>query len=799
MTTKLLSPALLAVLLSGCTQSLFNTSLFDGSFVPSHTAEQRVVQQFTDAITEDNESALRLIVSTRFEQIAMNSADALHDLRVVNLPTGDVDVVDVSESSDGRREVIVKEKSGGKYQFVLTRDADKGYLTVDDVLVRQKGKGTRSARPTTEVIDLLNTLRTFLDVWATGTREEILAMTSPDLTSTLHPLSAGWLQALTARTADSYEEGMARKPEASLTDDDAIVKLPARNGHLMMKIVRIDGQWLVDDVEVHNHRDDNHAGSVRRQAQAINAVAAFLEAYENADQQVLRTVSGKKLYDGSLRVADLSLVRLPAADQVPEEFDIRTYESQLTMMIPFGREVVRFDLSEAKRSGPALPADDPISFVVEDVTLYDKATQRQRSLAAVFTAPTRASIFLKALQDLDHDILSHVSSGDFARATWKRASPEVLQHLSVPQFFAGGIELTGSHDVADITELEFRNSEGVLFSCRMVNQHGSLRVDDVQYPNADGQITSLRAQLELSVPMLELAAAWKARDLSLVQKACSTDFNRLVWSHLEELPTRFRTLPSLLTLPNPVVSVGLERATVRLQHGDTGTRLTAELISEHDFWVIDELKVESARGQVVDLRGSLRQQIASQLLNGSYSMVHSEDGTERFVPVLNSNSSSVQAASHAASVDGPSASTIQTAGYQRYADQPDHLSVNPAVHTRVLESEAATSRDQSVAPGRISGIGGADALGSATPTFGPRAASGNSLPGQSSSVSLHDPIDMSEQPRPETIALNSVDSTDRLQSTPEPSAADSESDTVSFGPRFSGPITEPADAPIEIE
>ncbi|GAB5444499.1 MAG: hypothetical protein Fues2KO_48480 [Fuerstiella sp.] len=821
MTTKLLSPALLVVLLSGCTQSLFNTSLFDASFVPSHTAEQRVVQQFTDAITEDNESALRLIVSTRFENIAMSSADALHDLRVVNLPTGDVSVVDVKESDDGRREVIVKEDAGGKYQFVLVKDTEKGYLTVDDVLVRQKGKSTRAARPTTEVIDLLNTLRTFLDVWATGTREEILAMTSPDLTATLQPLSAGWLQALTARTAESYEEGMARKPEASLTDNDAIVKLPARNGHLMMKIVRVEGAWRVDDVEVHNHRDDNHAGSVRRQAQAINAVAGFLKAYQQADQSALQAAAGEKLYDGSLRVADLSMVQLPDPNQVPGEFDIRTYESRLTMMIPFGQEVVRFDLSEAATPIPAIPGAGPVGFVVEDVTLYNKSTQRQRSLAAVFTAPTRASIFLKALKDRDHDILTHVSSSEFARATWKRAAPEILQNLSVPEFFAGGIRLTGSHDVADITELEFENSEGVLFSCRLVNQHGTLKVDDVQYPNAQGQITSLRAQLELTIPLLELAAAWEARELRHVQRSCSTDFNRLVWSHLEELPSTYERLPSLLKLPHPAVDVGLEKATVKLRHADSGTTLTAELVTEHDFWVVDELKVMSADGRMVDLRANLRKQIASRLLNGSYSMVHSKDGSERFVPVMNELNDARPQYERSASqpVEAPDAinggivpaahatrrpqsdGKVRTASFEQPAGQTNHSKIRPAVHTQIhpadgdfVNQSATVSEDQHVLTD-----GGVQ-------VFGPQANKVASTLSASRSVQLHEPIDMTED-LPQTAARPAA-ANDHLTIVPERPASTSELATDStsrdpgvlyFGPAFDDQVSEPADAPIEVE
>ena len=87
MTKTALLSACLLTLVCGCSTSLFNSTAM----------EARVVQQFADAVTEENESALRLITSTRFEEKAMSSEDALTDLRVVNLPTGDLSVVEVDD------------------------------------------------------------------------------------------------------------------------------------------------------------------------------------------------------------------------------------------------------------------------------------------------------------------------------------------------------------------------------------------------------------------------------------------------------------------------------------------------------------------------------------------------------------------------------------------------------------------------------------------------------------------------------------------------------------------------------
>ena len=327
--------------LVGCTQSLFTSP----AFFSKTAMEQRVIEQFTDALDEENESALRLITSTRFEDKALRSEDVLSDLRILHLPSGKLSVVEVKEVNEGKREVIVKEDSGGKYQFHLVQDPVKSYWVVDDVLVRQNNKGTKITKSTTEVMDLLVTLRQFLKVWESGSREEILAMTTPGLSDSLSMLPDDWMKALTSRIASSYEEGMARKPEANLDEVAAVVKLPSRNGHIMLKITRESGEWLVDDVEALNHRENNHPGSVRRQADAINAVNGFLTAYLNDDREALEKIVDPQFYSSSLSLADFSLVKLPHPSEVPAEFDILAFENQLTFMIPSGTEIIRLDLS----------------------------------------------------------------------------------------------------------------------------------------------------------------------------------------------------------------------------------------------------------------------------------------------------------------------------------------------------------------------------------------------------------------------------------------------------------------------
>ncbi len=833
-----------AVICTGCAQSLLNQSLM----------EQRVIEQFAEALNEENEPALRRITSSRFEEKAMRSDDVLSDLQVLPLPKDKLTVVEVTNLKDGGRQVIAKEESGGKYQFRLVNDPAKNYWVVDDVMVRQLNKSTRVTKSTTEVMDLLMKVRQFLTVWESGERHEILAMTSPGLTSSLERLPDEWLQALTARIASTYEDGMARRPEANLNENDAVVKLPAKNGHLLIKIVRSSGEWLVDDVEAHNHRDKNHSGSVRRQADAVGAVNSFLTAYGAEDHDLLQQLTTNRFYSGSLKLADLSIIQLPSSSEVPDEFDIRTYENKLTVMIPAGREIVRLDLEERQSEftkadiaagiGSA-PAENEPRFLVRDVTLYERSTQRQKSLSSVFTAPTRASYFLKALSERDLKTVSQMSSAEFSRATWERLAPEILSALPIPDFYDESLTLTDSHTVAHRTELEFRTGSGAILSCRMITENGALKVDDIQYPNQQGQVTSLRTRLELAVPLLEFATAWHDADMQLLQKACSSDFNRLVWSNLEGVPTQFPMLGEQLRQPIRDTRVTQERATVRL--GSSGqTVVSANLIMEHNYWVVDEIHLDKNTGQHVGVREKLRGQIAARLLSGSYSTVQSESGYDVVRPMdltppeFDTISANRHRGSLSAGDDGlmqqgriqqasaESSShynqgTIDQAVYERtYNEQQASLPQAPishAVYTRAYPSAPPNS----TTPGVARDVHHHPPAAHTTPpsagatiqqarsdngfeVFGPQAdriaATFDAVPPANQGVDLADPIDMTpvESGKPELKGPASTP--DLMYFGPDREVLSNPSSATGIRPSTTAPkqtLTQPADMPIAIQ
>ena len=817
---------LLFPLLTGCTQSLL-----------SHGGlEQRVIEQFTDALDEENEPALRRVASTRFENTALRSEDVLTDLRVLRLPKGDLSIVESRDLDDGRREVIVKEESGSKYQFHLVKDPVKKYWAVDDVMVRQKKRGTRITKSTAEVMDLLVTLREFLGVWESGSRAEILAMTSPSLTSSLSPLPDHWLTSLTSRIASNYEDGMARKPEANLDDTEAVVRLPSKNGHIHLSITRVDDQWLVDDVEAFNHREEHHPGSVKRQADAINAVNAFLTAYRAEDQATLEEITDRRFYNSALKLADLSLVSLPGPEEVPAEFAVRAYNDRLTFMIPSGREVIRVDLVEPARAQDAaaiaaemrkemMPENEVSRFFIKDVTLYDRTTDRQRSLSAIFTAPTRAALFLTALADRDLKVLAQVSTPEFARATWRRVDPMMLPALAIPNFAVEGLSLTDSHSIADTTELEFTTGSGRLLLCRLLSQNGTLKIDDIQYPDEQGQVASLRTRMALSIPILEFATAWQTNDLETLQTSASSDFNRHVLSHLQEVPTRFAGAAGLMQQSMLTTNVSPQRATVQLGTSPQNS-VTASLVMEHDYWVVDEVRVATAGGPIVGVQETLRKEIAERLLSGSYSTVHSGDGHDMVVPfgqeAAAQSQSSIQQVGGLAS---PGGQRVQHAVYTQDLDakgSPIRSAVKTQTHRpgSLTQQPAAglaeTDRVRTASLSQPADSSGGARTARGVQVFGPDADRVANRMSQREGAS-RDPIDMTplgsaplDAPATPSDVLYFGPDEDRLRAgaaapatqesagpVPSRETADSPSTAAPLPSRSR--ITQPADAPIPIQ
>lgn len=622
-------PLILATALSffapGCSTSLFTASAFKSLFskpdIIEHGTELRVITHFTDALAENKEQPFRRTVSTRFEKQALRSPDAFNDLEILKLPKEQLEIIESKAIDASRYETVAKAKEGTiKYQFIIVRDAEKNRWVVDDVMLRQQKKGTRATRSSVQLMDLLLTLREFLGTWEKGDRDDVLQVVSGDLRSALETLPEEWRLQLTQRVTAEYETGMARRPEIQMNDTDAVGKIPSKNGFLLVKVVQEEERWLVSDIEVRNRKSEHHPGSLLRQARAMNSVSRFLAAYQNEELEELQKATEEKFFRNSLRIGDLSIIPLPSPDHAPEDFEIQSFAGKLTVMIPAKSDVVRIDLipTEAKEQAQA-PADRNTmtsvesSFLVSDVTIYDRQNQRQQNLKAAFTGPARAMLFMSALADRDIPVLRQISSQQLNENVWGKVNPELLADFPLHDVPAGELALKDTEVFGNVTELQFMAEDGRLCSVLMQDENGSLVVSDVQYPGQGLEVASLKTQLMVSAPLIEFAKAWEANDLDAVRKMTSQDFNRLVWSNVSELPGAYQSIPAQLRLSVLRTKETPKVAMVELGHSETTT--VVRLTREHLSWVIDEITLHQKNGTTVELRKTLRENIAAQFLS----------------------------------------------------------------------------------------------------------------------------------------------------------------------------------------
>ena len=616
----------LTVTATGCASSLLNTEMLKPSnlkpsIMDGHGTEQRVVGLFTDAIAENNEAAFRRVVSTRFEQKAMRSPDAFKDLEILNLPKTKLEVVESKELEDKRLEAVAKEeKEGTKYQFIIVKDEVKNRWVVDDVMLRQQKKGTRATKSSVEVMDLLLTIREFLKTWESADRSAVLQAVNSDLRGPLEKLPEPWLQQMIAQISAECESGMARRPEAQMNESDAVVKMPSKNGFMLLKVARQDDKWLVSDLEIRKRKSDDHPGSVLRQARAMNAVTDFLAAYQEDNQERLQKLTEEKFFKNAISVGDLTMIKLPSPEYAPKDFEIQSFAGQLTVMIPDDASVVRIDLTtpevaDAKddRKRPVTAAVEA-EFIIENVTIYDRQTQQQRTLKSAFTAPARGALFLSALQSHDLPVLRQISTRDLVESVWSHIEPSLMAGLPLTGIPVGEMSLQNSHVRGEVTELEFQSANGQICSVLMRDENGELKVEDIQYPDPSAGVASLRTQLMLTVPVIELANAWENQDIQSIRKNSSLDFNRLVWSNLPAVPEEYEALPELLRMPVLRTQSTEQRAKIELAHAGQPT-VTVLLLKENMSWVIDEVSIKQPDGTQLELRKTLRQVIAQQFLN----------------------------------------------------------------------------------------------------------------------------------------------------------------------------------------
>ncbi|MBC7817512.1 MAG: hypothetical protein IAG10_11525 [Planctomycetaceae bacterium] len=587
----------------------------------ANVVETRTIAKFTEAIKSGKLEEVKLASSDSFGERALRQDAALDDLKLLRLPTGDLEIDTVEDVSPTVKRVtamVGASKQKLKYQLKLDQQSTK--WVVDDIYLKQKHEGVTATKSVTEQMDLLLSVREFLTAWKEGSRDDVLRTTTPEFAAVLRPLPPAYLNRLTQQVVGKQKTGNKLQTRAQLDENTAHVRLPIAVGELWLTAKRLDGHWLVDEVEVNSREESDAVPSTRQLAQVTHAATAFLAAYHEGDKTELQSLCTPKFFSGSLAPANLSQVPLPSGEVPPDSVQIHvawqggsTNDPQVQQLqgkhsdfvVEGPNELIK--LSLVREDGD--DSNHSAKYLIEDVTLYELESRQEKRLSALFTAQALVQIYAEALASRDLEVLYHNASPDFVRRVWKRTHAGTLQNMPLNEIEDAIPKIRSTVFAGSLTEVTVTQGSRAL-TYVLQDREGTLLVDDVLMPTL-GRPSSLKSTMELMLPVLDFGAGLRLGQLDVLQRHSSRDFNRLVWQQTSKLPSLGQDVVQHLHTPLVSIEQTEDRATLVL--GDDKFGAHATLVRESGQFVIDDVMLISGTmpRDHVELKRVLRMHIAT--------------------------------------------------------------------------------------------------------------------------------------------------------------------------------------------
>jgi hypothetical protein len=586
----------------------------------THLIETRAITAFSDHLKDEDLDGLMRATTGDFQHRALRTATALEDMKILHLPDGKTTIVKVEELSDDKKRVTVEvgddksKKRGGTPKkevfYELARDKS-GRWVVDDIYLKQKRKGVEAYKSVTEQMDLLLSVREFIDTWSRGDREQVLGVTSKSFRAALDPLPPSFLASLTRIVSAGKPTDGKYKPNAQLDEKLAVVRLPRLSGDTVISLELADGHWRVSDVAVDSKGEDQLPSMIKL-AQAVNGCTTFLAAYDRGDKAALAGWCSKDFFEGSLAVGDLTQVKLPDPQLSEHELQVKLRGNRADFVLRNDVELVQIDMHRAPDESPGAPA----KFQVSDVTIYEIDTKQEKRLSALFTAQGMLEIFVNALASRDVNTLKHTSTRDLSGRVWSRLTTETLSAMPLELFDGGDMEFVTASFQGALTKIDVRQN-GRPLTYLLREEHGRFFVDDVNW-HVTGVPASLKTTLEILVPIREFAAAIslgrepqdQQAALERLQAASSSDFNRVIWSQTRYVPNSGMSADTFLKAPLKGIAITDQEVTATFGDNRYGAKVT--LRQEFDRYVVDDVLLIAGveESQRLPLKHSLRTQMA---------------------------------------------------------------------------------------------------------------------------------------------------------------------------------------------
>ncbi|MBI1348362.1 hypothetical protein GC163_18965 [bacterium] len=551
--------------------------------------ESRAIQNFADRLQSEDLDGLKQASSHDFSERALRTATALQDIKILRLPDGKVNVMEVEFVDESHRRVTVEMGEGKREVFYELVRSDDGKWVVDDVYLKQKKLGVTTFKSVTEQMDLLLTVREFIDACDAGDRNRMLQVTDLEFSAALERLPPSYLARLIGNVLGEKSPASNFKPQAQLDETTAVVKLPRMGGDTILTLSLHGTTWRVTDVAIDSKKEEDQLPSMHKHAIAVNTCVDFLDAYQRDDKVALAPLCDEDLFSGSLSIANLKQVLLPGPQLIDHELSLKLHGQRADFLLKGEREVVQIEMHREDSPEP----NSPPHFLVKDVTIYEVESRQEKRLAALFTAQSMLQLFCEALAERDLDHLKHSSTQDFANSVWRRLNSATIQGLPLEMFDSPQLDVNSMQFLGALTRVEAtQGGQPVTYLLR--EEAGRFYVDDVLW-QTPGRPASVKETLALLIPVQNFSAAvalgrgpqQQAQVLQMLQETCSTDFNRMVWQQTDFVPNG--GLSSDTFLATPLRSVVQSETEVLIQLGDDRFGAAVKLRKEHNRNLVDEV------------------------------------------------------------------------------------------------------------------------------------------------------------------------------------------------------------------
>ena len=538
--------------------------------------------------------------------------------RILRIPDGKVSVVEVDELSDTRRRVTVrvgdaKTKDSKSEVFYELVKEDSGKWVVDDLYLKQRKQGVTAYKSLTEQMNLLISVREFIDAWDVGDREKALEVAGPEFRQALDRLPPVYFAHLTRQVLGDLDSDKSFRPQAQIDDDVAIVRLPRAVGETILTLKLTKDDWHVTDVAIDAKKEEDSVISVRKQAVAVGTCTEFLEAYQRGDR------------DGLKKVCDKDLLRRKPRDWRPEAGSVargsahgsrtRSPVAVPSSRLPAPRRTrTRADRHAAGRSGRSQCTAELLRPRCDD--LRTRVQAGEAALGAVHRAGDAQSLLPGPRRARPR------SSAALQHARLQQPRVAAIESSHGPRIAARNLRRTAHQarfaDVPGCLDSRSRVRQGgVAVTYLLRDEGGRFFVDDIQW-QVSGRPTSVKQTLELMVPIKNFAAAVAlGRDpgeqraaIEILQGSCTADFNRLVWGQTDFVPNAGLSADAFLDAPLQSMSQTDDKVLVRL--GDDRYGAEISMLKEHGRLLVDEIQLIAGAEpqQRVEMKTTLRNVMA---------------------------------------------------------------------------------------------------------------------------------------------------------------------------------------------